>query len=122
MTNNDSNKPEDNANRDNHAALDNARSCAEREANRRRAEVLAACRRAVSCLERFAADARREVERAADRDPTRLVALPVELLSLSEAGATNAGAELRRALLDAAEYMNALGVSEGMTRGRHSGR
>jgi len=94
--------------------LDNELRIAEHAAKRRREDIVEACRRAVECLERFAADARRHVERAAELDPTRLIALPGEVLSQSAWGAANAATELSSASRMAAEYMNALGVVEGL--------
>jgi hypothetical protein len=94
--------------------LDNELRIAEHTAKRRREDIVEACRRAVECLERFAADARRHVERAAELDPTRLIALPGEVLSQSAWGAANAATELSSASRMAAEYMNALGVIEGL--------
>ena len=58
--------------------IDNELRVAEHMAKRRREDLVDACRRAVECLERFAAEARRELERAPELDPTRLVALPGE--------------------------------------------
>jgi hypothetical protein len=104
---------------------EDAYDSATREANRRKKDVLEACRRAVASLERFAADARREVERTAsgdDGEPSRLATLPVSLLSLSQFGAMNAATDLTSAILRAAEYENALGVLEGLSRAGHSGR
>jgi len=99
-------------------------------AKRRRDDILEACLRAVECLERFAADARRAVERAAqtsteaarirgdkDFDAARLIALPGEICSQSAWGAANAASELSSASRMAAEYMNALGVIEGLKGG-----
>jgi hypothetical protein len=94
--------------------LDNELRIAEHAAKRRREDIVEACRRAVECLERFAADARRHVERAAELDPTRIIALPGEVLSQSAWGAANAATELSSASRMAAEYMNALGVIEGL--------
>lgn len=100
---------------------------AEWAAKRRREDILEACLRAVECLERFAADARRAVERAGqtsteaarirgdkDFDPMRLVSLPGEVASQSAWGAANASSELSGASRMAAEYMHALGVIEGL--------
>lgn len=94
--------------------LDNELRIAEHTAKRRRDDIVEACRRAVECLERFAAEARRHVDRAAELDPTRLIALPGEVLSQSAWGAANAASELSSASRMAAEYMNALGVIEGL--------
>jgi hypothetical protein len=87
---------------------------AEHTAKRRREDIVEACRRAVECLERFAADARREVERAGEFDPSRLISLPGDVLAKSAWGAANAASELSSATRMAAEYMNALGVVEGL--------
>jgi hypothetical protein len=84
----------------------------EHEAKRRREDVIEACQRAVECLERFAADARREVERAADLDPARLVELPGKVLRASAWGAANAASEIDTATRMAAAYLNALGRIE----------
>jgi len=62
----------------------------EHEAKRRREDVIEACQRAVECLERFAAEAKREVERAADLDPERLVELPGKVLRASAWGGCGA--------------------------------
>jgi hypothetical protein len=94
--------------------LDDELRIAEHTAKRRREDIVEACRRAVECLERFAADARRHVERADELDPSRLIALPGEVLSQSAWGAANAATELSSASRMAAEFMNALGVIEGL--------
>lgn len=107
--------------------LNNALRSAEYTTKRRREDILEACLRAVDCLERFAAEARRAVERAMetstegarirgdkDFDPNRLIALPGEVLSQSAWGAANAATELSSASRMAAEYMNALGILEGL--------
>lgn len=80
----------------------------EHEAKRRREDVIGACQRAVECLERFAADARREVERAADLDPERLVELPGKVLRAAAWGAANAASEIDAASRMAAAYLRAL--------------
>jgi hypothetical protein len=80
----------------------------EHEAKRRREDVIEACQRAVECLERFAAEARREVERAADLDPERLVELPGKVLRASAWGGANAASELDTAARMAAAYLRAL--------------
>ena len=84
----------------------------EHEAKRRREDVIDACQRAVECLERFAAEARREVERAADLDPARLVELPGKVLRASAWGSANAASELDTATRMSAAYLNALGRLE----------
>lgn len=94
--------------------IDNELRVAEHMAKRRREDIVDACRRAVECLERFAAEARRELGRAPELDPTRLVALPGEVLSQSAWGAANAATELSSASRMATEYMNALGIVEGL--------
>jgi hypothetical protein len=93
-------------------ALNDDLRAVEYEAKRRREDLLEACRRAVECLERFAADARREVDRAAELDSARLVDLPDHVLSASAWGSANAATELSSATRMAAAYMNALGELE----------
>lgn len=85
----------------------------EHEAKRRREDVLEACRRAVECLERFAAEAWREVERAGDLDAERLVELPGKVLRASAWGGANAASELDTAARMAASYLRALARLEG---------
>ncbi|MBK7537595.1 MAG: hypothetical protein IPI49_19930 [Myxococcales bacterium] len=72
----------------------------------RKAELLDACRRAVDCLERFAAQARRELEQAA-ADPSAVVRLPGKLLHACAWGSANASTELSTATTIVAEYMRA---------------
>lgn len=84
----------------------------EHEAKRRREDVIEACQRAVECLERFAAEAKREVERAADLDPERLVELAGKVLRASAWGGANAASELDTAARMAAAYLHALGRLE----------
>jgi hypothetical protein len=90
---------------------------AEYTAKRRREDILEACRRAVGCLERLAADIRREVERAADLDPHRLIAVPSEVLSQSAWTTSNLATEMGGANRMAAEYMNAIGALEALKGG-----
>jgi hypothetical protein len=90
---------------------------AEHTAKRRREDILESCRRAVGCLERLAADMRREVERAADLDPYRLIALPSEVLSQSAWTTSNLATEMGSANRMAAEYMNAIGALEALRGG-----
>ena len=97
--------------------LDNERYMAEYLAKRRGEDLLAACRRAVECLERFADQARRGLEQAGDLDPARLLALPGDVLSASTWGAANASSELSSATRIAVEYMNALGALEALKGG-----
>jgi hypothetical protein len=68
----------------------------------------------VECFERFAAEARWRVERVDELDPADLIALPGELLSQSAWDAANAAVELNKASRMAAEFMNALGLIEGL--------
>lgn len=82
-------------------------------AKRRREDLLDTCRRAVECLERFAAQARLEVERA-EADPSRLIALPGEVLSAATWGAANASSELTSATRIAAEYVTAVATVEAL--------
>lgn len=96
---------------------DKERRGAELIATRRREDLLEACRRAVECLERFAADARRELDRAAEAEGPDLLNLPGQVLSASAWGAANAASELSSASRIAAEYMNALGALEVLKRG-----
>ena len=90
---------------------------AERTAKRRRADLLDACRRAVECLEHFAAEARSRLERAAELEGARLLELPGDVLSASTWGAANATSKLSSAPLVAAEYMNALAEVEALKGG-----
>ena len=83
---------------------------AEYTAKRRRDDILEACRRAVATLERLAADMRREVDRAAELDPHRLIGIPSEVLSQSAWATSNLAIELGGANRMAAEYMNAIGA------------
>lgn len=82
-----------------------------------RGELIRACRKAVECLEHFAKDARREVDRADDLDPHRLAGLVGTLLSASAWGAANAASELSTANQMAAQYLNAIGMVEAMKGG-----
>lgn len=93
------------------------RRAAELIAKRRREDLIEACRRAVECLERFAADARRELDRAAEVEGPDLLNLPGRVLSASAWGAANASSELSSASRIAAEYMNALGALEVLKAG-----
>jgi hypothetical protein len=90
---------------------------AEYTAKRRREDILEVCQRAVTTLERLAADMRREVERAADLDPHRLVGVPSEILSQSAWATSNLATELGGANRMAAEYMNAIGALEALRGG-----
>ena len=94
--------------------IEHERRAAEYAAKRRREDLLEASRRAVECLERFAADARNKLERAAELEGSQLVELPGQVLSASAWGAANASSELSSAVRIAAEYMNALGVVEAL--------
>jgi hypothetical protein len=93
------------------------RRAAEYVAKRRREDLLEACRRAVECLERFAANARRDLERAAEVEGPGLLDLPGQVLSQSAWGAANAASELSSASRIAGEYMNALGTLEALKGG-----
>lgn len=75
-------------------------------AERRRTELLEACRRAVHCLELFAAQARRDLEHAA-AEPSRVFLLPGKLLNACAWGSANASTELSNATTIVAEYMRA---------------
>ncbi len=77
-----------------------------------RTGMLDACRLAVECLERFAAQARREFERWSELNPTQLADLPGKVLAASVWGAANAASELSRAAQEGAAYMHALGNLE----------
>lgn len=92
-------------------------SIAEFTAKRAREELIRACRKAVDCLEHFAADARREVERSGDLDAHRLAGLVGTLLSASAWGAANAASELSTANQMAAQYLNAIGMVEALKGG-----
>lgn len=80
----------------------------EHEAKSQREGVIKACLRAVECLGRFTAEAKREVEHAAELDPEQLVALPGTVLRASAWGAANAAGELDTAGRMAAMYLRAL--------------
>lgn len=84
---------------------------------RSREDILDACRRAVECLERFAAGARREIERGAELDPARLAALPGAVLSAGAWGAANAATELSSATQMVAKYMQSLARFEALKSG-----
>jgi hypothetical protein len=90
---------------------------AERAAKRRRADLLDACRRAVECLEHFAAEARSRLERAAELEGARLLELPSDVLSATTWGAANAASKLSGAPQVAAEYMNALAEVDALKGG-----
>jgi hypothetical protein len=83
-------------------------------ANCRREELFEACRRAVECLERFAADARRELDRATAFKGLDLLELPGKVLSASAWGAANVSSELRSTSRIGVEYMNALGTLKAL--------
>ncbi len=93
---------------------ENKRRAAEYAAKRRREDLLEVCRRAVECLERFAASARRDLDRATEVEGADLLNLPGEVLSASAWGAANVSTELTSAARIAAEYMNALGALEAL--------
>jgi uncharacterized protein YcaQ len=78
-----------------------------------RKETMDACRRAVECLERFAAKARQELDRSSERDPVQIADLPGQILEASVWGAANTATELANAMREAAAYMKALGELEG---------
>jgi hypothetical protein len=92
-------------------------SMAEYTAKRRREEILEACQRAVTTLERLAADMRRTVEHAAELDPYRLIGLPSEVLSQSAWATSNLATEMSGANRRVAEYMNAIGTIEALKGG-----
>jgi hypothetical protein len=84
----------------------------ENRVKRSREAMLEACRSAIECLERFAADARRELERSSELEPVKIVDLPGKVLAASAWGAVNAASELSRAQHEAAICMKALGELE----------
>ena len=89
---------------------------AEHTASRRREDLLKACGRAVECLERSAAEARRAYDRA-EREPARLVDLPVNVLSMSAWATTNATSELSTATRLVTSYMYAVDALDALKTG-----
>jgi hypothetical protein len=92
----------------------------ERQVTRSRKDMLEACRRAIECLERFAAEARRELERSSELEPVKIVDLPGKILAASAWGTVNAASELSSAQHEAAICMKAMGELEAKkaVRGR----
>jgi hypothetical protein len=90
---------------------------AEHSAAQLHTQIIESCRQAVATLEDFAANARREVERAAELEPGELAGLPSALASQAAWGAANAASELSTASRMATQYLNALGIVEALKRG-----
>lgn len=97
--------------------VDDELRTAQRTAKRRRADFLEACRRAVECLEHFAAEARNRLERAAELEGAQLLELPGDVLSAGAWGAANASSKLGSVSRVAADYMNALAQAEALKGG-----
>lgn len=73
-----------------------------------RQQLIEACQSAVQCLERFAANARGHVERAAELDPAQLVDLPSRVLSECVWGSANASSAPSTATQSLVAYTTAL--------------
>lgn len=85
-----------------------ARALAQREVKRHQENLLNSCLQAVQHLERFAAEARREIERARDGSSSNVMELPGQILSKSAWGAANAATELQRCSTWLAAYSAAV--------------
>lgn len=88
----------------------------EYEAMRRREDVLHACRRAVECMEGFAAQARREYESASQLEAERIMDLPSKILRTNAWGAAITSTELDDTSWMIAAYMQALGRLDSENR------
>lgn len=91
---------------------------ARRRAKDLRESILAACQRAVEGLERFASDARRELERADARVAGSLIEVPSHVLSATALGASNAALELSNVARLSTEYLETLAALEALQRPR----
>jgi hypothetical protein len=85
-----------------------ARALAQREVKRHQENLLTSCLQAVGHLERFAAEARREIEKARDGSSSTVMELPGQILAKSAWGAANAATELQRASTFLAAYSAAV--------------
>ncbi len=94
------------------------RADAERDVKRYQEHVIHSCLQAVLHLERFTAEARREIEAAQRGDAASLTELPGQVLAASAWGAANAATELQRATKLLAAYSAAVSRLDCLTEGR----